>query len=128
MAIVPIISTLCDDIFRCLENGHYDLFQCGGDECFCTDCAGLKIDDFEVFLRGDHEESQCACAREAVGCLFAMSMLVVLLHLEHLRIKSRGGKKEVLNLIESTIHSTHSTKSSNLLLKLSLKTRFSIAK
>lgn len=53
------------EVPRCLENGHYDLFQCGGDECFCTDCAGLKIDDFEVFLRGDHEESQCACAREA---------------------------------------------------------------
>jgi len=50
---------------RCLENGDYDLFQCSGANCFCSDCAGLKIENFEEFPRGDHGDSQCACAREA---------------------------------------------------------------
>merc|ERR1711887_448638 len=52
------------DIPRCLENGHYDLFQCKGDECFCTDCSGEPIEFYEKFARGEHGESQCACARE----------------------------------------------------------------
>jgi len=50
---------------RCLENGHYDLFQCEGNECFCTDCAGLKIENYQIFLKGEDGESQCVCAREA---------------------------------------------------------------
>jgi len=53
------------DIPRCLENGHYDLFQCKGDECFCTDCSGEPIKFYEKFARGEHGEFQCKCAREA---------------------------------------------------------------
>jgi len=52
------------EIPRCLENGHFDLFQCEGDQCFCTDCAGLKIENYNTFVRGEHIASQCACARE----------------------------------------------------------------
>jgi len=49
---------------RCLENGHYDLYQCSGSKCFCTDCAGKPIKGVEKFDRGQADESKCVCSRE----------------------------------------------------------------
>lgn len=50
---------------RCLANGHYDLYQCSGSQCFCVDCAGIQIEEFESFNRGQVGDSTCNCAREA---------------------------------------------------------------
>jgi len=49
---------------RCLANGHYDLYQCQGSQCQCTDCAGLKIEGYESFGRHEADDSKCKCARE----------------------------------------------------------------
>merc|ERR1712228_84441 len=49
---------------RCMENGHFDLYQCQGSQCHCTDCAGLQIEGFESFGRHEADESKCSCARE----------------------------------------------------------------
>ena len=58
-------------LHRCLENGHYDLYQCQGSQCFCTDCAGLKIEGYENFGRHEVDSSKCKCARERVRLLHA---------------------------------------------------------
>jgi len=49
---------------RCMENGHFDLYQCHGSECYCTDCAGLKIEGYDNFGRHEADASKCSCARE----------------------------------------------------------------
>jgi len=49
---------------RCMDNGHYDLYQCTGSVCHCTDCAGLEIEGFETFMRHEVDDSKCKCARE----------------------------------------------------------------
>jgi len=57
-------SVLGRAVPRCMENGHFDLYQCQGSQCHCTDCAGLQIEGFESFGRHEADESKCSCARE----------------------------------------------------------------
>ena len=65
-------------LHRCLENGHYDLYQCQGSQCFCTDCAGLKIEGYENFGRHEVDSSKCKCARERVRLLHANRSFMLL--------------------------------------------------
>jgi len=70
---------------RCLENGHFDFYQCQGSQCFCTDCAGLKIEGYENFGRHEVDSSKCKCAREEHE--FGRSGMVG----AHFRCSSNGG-------------------------------------